>query len=181
MAAPAPAPDSTKISSPAAVNLLRTSGTRATRRSPGALSLATPTFMDTTTCGRASRWEEYPRSLMAGVGRRAPASEWCVGPRRPRSSRSRKRQIRPPVVARAPRLPDPNEVRSAVTLGAWVVPFTNVARRWHDSCVMHERLSYLSGDAAQVAGICACLASRSSDARVTHYRRYEGGSYLAGT
>src|ERR1700741_5211776 len=33
------------MSSPAAVNLPSTSGTRATRRSPGAVSLATPTFM----------------------------------------------------------------------------------------------------------------------------------------
>ena len=39
---------STRISSPAALSLPSTSGTRATRRSPGAVSLATPTFMGTT-------------------------------------------------------------------------------------------------------------------------------------
>ena len=48
MADPAPAPDSTRISSPAACSLPSASGTRATRRSPGAVSLATPTFMGTT-------------------------------------------------------------------------------------------------------------------------------------
>ena len=42
---PAPAPASTRISSPAAVSLPSASGTRATRRSPGAVSLATPTFI----------------------------------------------------------------------------------------------------------------------------------------
>ena len=48
MAAPAPAPASTRTSSPAAVSLPSTSGTRATRRSPAAVSLATPTFMGIT-------------------------------------------------------------------------------------------------------------------------------------
>src|SRR3954447_12585587 len=48
MAAPEPAPRSTRMSSPAALSLPSTSGTRATRRSPGAVSLATPTFMGTT-------------------------------------------------------------------------------------------------------------------------------------
>ncbi len=47
-AEPAPAPDSTRISHPAACSLPSASGTRATRRSPGAVSLATPTFMGTT-------------------------------------------------------------------------------------------------------------------------------------
>src|SRR3954452_15856115 len=45
MAEPAPAPVSTRISSPACCSLPSASGTRATRRSPGAVSLATPTFM----------------------------------------------------------------------------------------------------------------------------------------
>ena len=48
IAAPAPAPVSTRISSPAACSLPSASGTRATRRSPGAVSLATPTFIGTT-------------------------------------------------------------------------------------------------------------------------------------
>src|SRR5262245_34056876 len=52
MRAPAPAPDSTRISSPACCSLPSASGTRATRRSPGAVSLATPTFMGTTCSGR---------------------------------------------------------------------------------------------------------------------------------
>ena len=45
ISAPAPAPASTRTSSPAAVSLPSASGTRATRRSPAAVSLATPTFM----------------------------------------------------------------------------------------------------------------------------------------
>src|SRR5205809_525893 len=48
MDAPAPAPASTRISSPAVWSLPSASGTRATRRSPGAVSLATPTFMGIT-------------------------------------------------------------------------------------------------------------------------------------
>src|SRR5206468_7322874 len=63
---PAPASRSTRISSPAAVSLPSASGTRATRRSPGAVSLATPTFMGTTTWGLVSIGDEYERSLPAG-------------------------------------------------------------------------------------------------------------------
>ena len=48
VAAPVPAPASTRTSSPAAFSLPSASGTRATRCSPGAVSLATPTFMGTT-------------------------------------------------------------------------------------------------------------------------------------
>ena len=59
IAEPAPAPVSTRISSPAAFSLPSASGTRATRRSPGAVSLATPTFMGTTCSegmGTADGW-----------------------------------------------------------------------------------------------------------------------------
>src|SRR3954452_18136749 len=52
--APAPAPASTRTSSPAAVSLPSASGTRATRRSPCAVSLATPTFMGITIRGHVS-------------------------------------------------------------------------------------------------------------------------------
>ncbi len=45
---PSPAPCSTRTSRPADDSLRSSSGTRATRRSPGAVSLATPTFMGTT-------------------------------------------------------------------------------------------------------------------------------------
>ena len=45
---PSPAPRSTRISSPVLLSLPSVSGTRATRRSPGAVSLATPIFMGTT-------------------------------------------------------------------------------------------------------------------------------------
>src|SRR5450759_1035280 len=44
-AAAVPAPRSTRISIPAASSLARASGTSATRRSPGRVSLGTPTFM----------------------------------------------------------------------------------------------------------------------------------------
>src|SRR5215469_15066408 len=45
---PSPAPDSTSTSSPACVSFATLSGTRATRRSPGALSFTTATFIDAT-------------------------------------------------------------------------------------------------------------------------------------
>src|SRR5215472_15873269 len=43
--APSPAPDSIRTSRPAARSLTTASGTSATRRSPGAVSLTTDTFM----------------------------------------------------------------------------------------------------------------------------------------
>src|SRR6478672_259666 len=75
---PAPAPCSTRISSPAALSLPSCSGTRATRRSPGAVSLATPTFMGTTLTevagaagrGAGPRWTRGVACKdSAGVGR----------------------------------------------------------------------------------------------------------------
>src|SRR6476659_2403467 len=72
MAEPAPAPCSTRISSPAAVSLPSASGTRATRRSPGAVSLATPTFIRASPPGVRDLWdpvsEEYLRRIAARRG-----------------------------------------------------------------------------------------------------------------
>ena len=70
---PAPAPRSTRISSPAALSLPSTSGTRATRRSPGAVSLATPTFMGTTLTWAAGAADGVGPRWTRGVGRRIPA------------------------------------------------------------------------------------------------------------
>ena len=69
IAAPAPAPCSTRMSSPAASSLPRTSGTRATRRSPGAVSLATPIFI-----GNHLTWVAEPRT-----GRCSRRSRWVAG------------------------------------------------------------------------------------------------------
>ena len=80
MAEPAPAPASTRTSSPAAVSLPSTSGTRATRRSPAAVSLATPTFMGITNSrkwgwtARSVPEPQRPATLRSGSdGRRRPA------------------------------------------------------------------------------------------------------------
>src|SRR6478736_3216265 len=77
MSAPAPAPDSTRTSSPAAVSLPSASGTRATRRSPAAVSLATPTFMGTT----LSVFDDGARFRPEGRGEGYRASRGRVGVR----------------------------------------------------------------------------------------------------
>src|SRR4029079_19245142 len=79
MSAPAPAPDSTRISSPACCSLPSASGTRATRRSPAAVSLATPTFIG--------------HHLLAGEGRGVAFVGSAKG-YRPTRARVRSRRLR---------------------------------------------------------------------------------------
>src|SRR5664279_5893953 len=108
-AAAVPASCSTRISSPAALSLARASGTSATRRSPGRVSLGTPTFM----------WAPGGRGLATGYRARAHAAS--VPSRRPRrpvvgSGRHHRdpvaleRDDRPPVVLRDRRRPARRDV-----------------------------------------------------------------------
>ena len=92
---PAPAPCSTRISSPAACSLPSASGTRATRRSPGAVSLATPTFMGTTlTCVAGDRGRGGPRGhvrsreVYRAAAKVATPSRGCGSDRDPPDRRS---------------------------------------------------------------------------------------------
>ena len=124
---PAPAPRSTRISSPAALSLPSTSGTRATRRSPGAVSLATPTFMGTTLTwvvdggrGRASAgdtWVGRQDSAASPGPRGAPVAVQVGWRRRGRGVASRRRSWRGPASA-----PSARPARCAGIIGRVSIP-----------------------------------------------------------
>src|SRR5712691_10327210 len=102
--AASPAPGSTRISKPLCTRRSTTSGTRATLRSPGAVSLGTPTFIRSNSMlspspRDAPRRNHRPAAPVparhARVGRDPPArrdgSDRRRGPRRARSFRHRRR------------------------------------------------------------------------------------------
>src|SRR5437762_2148889 len=74
MRAPRPAPRSTRTSIPVAWSLPSASGTRATRRSPGAVSLATPIFIGSRSLSKSMRGILASTSLVPGASPMIPVA-----------------------------------------------------------------------------------------------------------
>src|SRR5664280_92529 len=108
-AAAVPASCSTRISSPAALSLARASGTSATRRSPGKVSLGTPTFM-WAPGGRGLATGYRARAHAASVPAATPTAARCRSGRHHRDPVALERGDRPSVVLRDRRRPARRDV-----------------------------------------------------------------------